>query len=66
MLETQATPVYIVDEILRRHGHLRLRLSPYHADLNAFELIWADVKGYIKFSDVNPLDAKRFPKGLPK
>ena len=60
-------PVYIVDEILRRHGHLTLRLPPYHADLNAIELIWADVKGYIarknlsfKFSDVKVLIDEAF------
>ena len=55
-------PVYIVDEILRKHGRLALRLPPYHAGLNATELIWGDVKRHIvrknlssKFSDTKVL-----------
>ena len=40
-------PVYVVDEILRRHGHLTLRLPPYHADLNAIEQIWGDMKAIL-------------------
>ena len=38
-------PVYVVDQILARHGNLALRLPPYHADLNPIELIWANFKG---------------------
>lgn len=60
-------PVYMVDDILRQHGHLSLRLPPYHADLNAIELIWGDLKGYIarknlsfKFSDVKVLIEEAF------
>ena len=37
-------PVYKVDEFLKRHGHLALRLPPYHCDLNPIELIWGDLK----------------------
>ena len=39
--------MYIVDETLRKYGPLALKLPPYHADLNAIELIWGDVKGHI-------------------
>ena len=60
-------PVYIIDEILRKLGHLALRLPPYHADLNAIELIWGDVKGYVarknlsfKFNDVKCLVEEAF------
>ena len=60
-------PVYIVDEILRTHGHVSLRLPPYHADLNAIELIWGDVKGNIarmnlsfKFTNVKLLIEEAF------
>ena len=60
-------PMYIVDEILRTHGYVSLRLPPYHADLNAIELIWGDVKGYIarknlsfKFSNVKLLIEEAF------
>ncbi|XP_045455122.1 uncharacterized protein LOC123664648 [Melitaea cinxia] len=31
---------YIVDELLKQHGHEVLRLPPYHCDLNPIEYIW--------------------------
>ena len=37
--------VYVVDQILESHGHLGLRLPPYHDDLNHTELIWRNLKG---------------------
>ena len=40
-------PEYVLDNILRQHGHGCLRLPAYHADLNAIELVWAQVKGYV-------------------
>ena len=60
-------PVYIIDEILERQRHLALRLPPYHADLNAIELLWGDVNGYdarknlsFKFNDVRCLVEEAF------
>ena len=41
--------VYVLDQMLSQHGHLALRLPPYHADLNPIELIWANLKGKIHF-----------------
>ena len=38
--------VYVVDELIREHGHEVLRLPPYHCDFNAIELIWAAAKSY--------------------
>ena len=38
-------PVYVLDQMLSQHGHIALRLPPYHADLNPIELIWANLKG---------------------
>ena len=38
-------PVFAVDQILESHGHLGLRLPPYHADLNPIELILGNLKG---------------------
>ena len=32
----------VIDNIAKRYGHEVLRLPPYHCDLNAIELIWAD------------------------
>lgn len=37
-------PKYVIDEMLRSHGHECIRLQPYHADLNIIELVWAKVK----------------------
>lgn len=37
---------YVVDELLREHGHEVLRLPPYHCQFNAIEMIWADCKRY--------------------
>lgn len=31
---------YIVDELLKQHGHEVLRLRPYHCDTNPIECIW--------------------------
>ncbi|XP_072933654.1 uncharacterized protein [Epargyreus clarus] len=35
---------YVVDELLRSHGHEVVRLPPYHCDLNPIEYIWNLVK----------------------
>ena len=46
--ETQKSqPEYVLENILRKHGHDCLRLPVYHTDLNAIELVWAQVKGYV-------------------
>ena len=37
-------PKFVVDSILQSHGHDCIRLPPYHADLNAIELVWAKIK----------------------
>lgn len=37
---------YVIDELLREHGHDVLRLPPYHCQFNAIELIWARAKTY--------------------
>ena len=38
---------YFVDELIESRGHKVIRLPPYHCHLNAIELIWAQVKGYV-------------------
>ncbi|CAH2102996.1 unnamed protein product [Euphydryas editha] len=35
---------YIVDELLKSHGHEVLRLPPYHCDLNPMEYVWNLIK----------------------
>ena len=37
----------VIDNIAKRYGHEVLRLPPYHCDLNAVELIWADEKNFV-------------------
>lgn len=58
---------YIIDDILKSHEHDILRLPPYHPELNAIELIWADVKNWVaahnvtfKFNEVERLTQQRF------
>ena len=37
----------VIDNIAKKCGHEVIRLPPYHCDLNAIELIWADEKNYV-------------------
>ena len=37
----------VIDNIAKRYGNEVLRLPPYHCDLNAIELIWADKKNFM-------------------
>ena len=41
-------PVYETDVQAGLHGHFVLRTPIRHCELNAIELIWAQVKGYVK------------------
>ena len=41
-------PEYTVDQTIRLHGHEVLRLPPYHPDFNAIELIWSQLKDYVR------------------
>lgn len=52
---------------MKSHEHDILRLPPYHPELNAIELIWADVKNWVaahnvtfKFNEVERLTQQRF------
>ena len=37
----------VIDNIAKKYGHEVIRLPPYHCNLNATELIWADEKNYV-------------------
>ncbi|XP_075228143.1 uncharacterized protein LOC142328322 [Lycorma delicatula] len=39
---------YLLDDMLEKEGHNVLRLPPNHPDLNKVEMIWAEVKQYIR------------------
>ena len=36
----------VIDNNAKKYEHKVIRLPPYHCDLNAIELIWADEKNY--------------------
>ena len=36
----------VINNIAKMYGHEVLHLPPYHCDLNAIELIWADEKNF--------------------
>ena len=37
----------VIDNIAKKYEHEVIQLPPYHCDLNAIELIWADEKNYV-------------------
>lgn len=38
---------YVIDEMVKLHGHTILRLPPYHCQLNPIEMIWSQIKRYV-------------------
>ncbi|XP_068619729.1 uncharacterized protein [Battus philenor] len=52
---------FSVDKILADHGHIVLRLPPYHSHFNPIESIWAQLRGYIasKNIDINLTGLKK-------
>lgn len=44
---SQKTRIFQTDKLIQQHGHVCLRLPPYHSHLNPIELIWAKVKGLV-------------------
>ncbi|XP_050293523.1 uncharacterized protein LOC126734047 [Anthonomus grandis grandis] len=56
-----------LDELMESHGHLTLRLPPYHPELNPIEKIWTTVKNWVasrnttfKLADVEALTRQKF------
>ena len=49
---------YKFDTLVKEHGHVLLRLPPYHPDLNPIEKIWSSVKRHVaKYNTSFKLDA---------
>ncbi|XP_049835642.1 uncharacterized protein LOC126279521 [Schistocerca gregaria] len=44
----RTTPTYVVDKIAKEQGHTVIRLPPYHCHFNPIELVWSDVKMYLR------------------
>lgn len=40
-----------IDELASASGHVVLRLPPYHCELNPIEMVWAQVKHYVKMNN---------------
>lgn len=38
---------YVIDEMAKSANKTVLRIPPYHCELNAIELVWAQIKGYV-------------------
>ncbi|XP_048250602.1 uncharacterized protein LOC125378706 [Haliotis rufescens] len=65
VVQNKPPPSYLIDNMLREHGHEVLRLPPYHCDLNPIEQIWGDLKNMVarqnktfKFADVKHIVLK--------
>jgi hypothetical protein len=43
---------FTTDSLLARHGHVALRLSPYHPELNSIEKMWEMVKNSVAMKNV--------------
>lgn len=50
----QLQKVMAVDAMAESLGHEVLRLPPYHCVFNPIELVWGELKGYIRRHNVNP------------
>ena len=44
----QEFTLYVIHEIGKAAGHEVVRLPLYHCELNSIEMVWAQVKGYIR------------------
>lgn len=45
-------PSFVIDQLIRSHGHEVLRLPPYHPELNAIEFIWSQLKTTVRQRNV--------------
>lgn len=45
--QNRPVPLYLVDEVIHKHGHEVLHLPVAHCELNPIELAWASMKGYV-------------------
>jgi hypothetical protein len=43
---------FSTNSLLARHGHVALRLPPYHPEVNPIEKMWAMVKNWVAMKNV--------------
>jgi len=57
---------YKIDNLLREHGHIPLRTPPYMCELNPIELVWAEVKRFIRNHNTGDLTSTKLLELLHK
>lgn len=58
ILRTKPPKKYVVDDLMREHGHEVVRLPPYHCDLNPIEYIWNLVKQRVADKNIDQSEKK--------
>lgn len=46
--------LYYVDELAKSNGHIVLRLPPYYCEFNPIEMIWSQIKQFVRRNNHNP------------
>lgn len=49
-----STVEYAVDSLIQEAGHEILRLPPYHCKFNPIEMVWGEMKAFVRRNNVDP------------
>ena len=52
--DVNKSPIYAVDTIAKNNGHTVLRLPPYYCILNPIEMVWSQLKHFIRKANQQP------------
>lgn len=55
-LQKEKFKKYKIDQLLKEHNQTVLRLPPFHSDLNAIELVWAEIRQYVAENNTDDAD----------